>query len=564
MSAMPANMNMQDMIRSPTFFVGANRQKQNLAEFQRREQQLAEAYHKNKALCFNARCYQKTHPMKAQKGHKDADATLGNPMILGVADGVSQIEDFGIDASLLPKELLKVCEELAIHQLIPGTVPGKDTYRGPIPLLRRAFEATESLGSLTCVLAIMDNSTRIHGKLHPMVAIITIGDCELLILRRTQGSMGQLQAVCHTEMQRIDGHAQTPLQLARVDARIDPDFYEGITIEVIEKGSAVHCLSAYEGDIVVMGSDGVFDNLFLDEITDLANSVLQPGQPVPTHEPLLGHLAQCIVKACHAKTRPGPNGQMPEAPIGRGGKKDDTSCVVAEVVLWSQAHAQVWLPRRRSSWQNLFSGLPAFDNCCSANYDSDEEFDTGALGADAAPVPPWVYDADPRRHSSASPPWAQLGEAAAAPAPGTPWGPYPTGPGGAGGPGPFSQEATSVAPGTTWGPCQVDSGCATGGAGSAGPWAVANPYASQPPAAAFGGSVCRTGAPEMRAPSAPGLPWGSYPAGPAGPGLDGSARGPWAQGPGAVAGYGPPLGSAAAQGHWAPAPAIPWGPTMHR
>ena len=39
-----------------------------------------------------------------------------------------------------------------------------------------------------------------------------------------------------------------PLQLARVDARIDPNFHEALTIEVIERGSAVHCVSAYEGD----------------------------------------------------------------------------------------------------------------------------------------------------------------------------------------------------------------------------------------------------------------------------------------------------------------------------
>ena len=29
-----------------------------------------QAYHKNKPLCFNACSYQKTHPVKAQKGHK--------------------------------------------------------------------------------------------------------------------------------------------------------------------------------------------------------------------------------------------------------------------------------------------------------------------------------------------------------------------------------------------------------------------------------------------------------------------------------------------------------------
>ena len=47
-------------------------------------------------------------------------------------------------------------------------------------------------------------------------------------------------------MQRIDGHAQSPLQLARVDETIDPDFTEDVAIEVIERGSAVHCVSAYE------------------------------------------------------------------------------------------------------------------------------------------------------------------------------------------------------------------------------------------------------------------------------------------------------------------------------
>ena len=55
--------------------------------------------------------YQKTHPQKATIGHRDADATVVSPMLLGAADGVSQIEDFGIDASKLPRELLDACEE---------------------------------------------------------------------------------------------------------------------------------------------------------------------------------------------------------------------------------------------------------------------------------------------------------------------------------------------------------------------------------------------------------------------------------------------------------------------
>merc|ERR1719460_46162 len=160
-------------------------------------------------------------------------------------------------------------------QLMPDMpVAPQDAYRGPISLLKEAYEETESFGSTTVLLAALDNGTRIHGKLHPMVAVLSIGDCELLMLRRTMGRQSPLQAVFHTEMQRIENNVQTPLQLARVDGRIDEDFDESIALEVIEKGSAVHCVSAYEGDIVVMGSDGVFDNLFLDEIVEICNSSL--------------------------------------------------------------------------------------------------------------------------------------------------------------------------------------------------------------------------------------------------------------------------------------------------
>merc|ERR1719343_1474135 len=142
--------------------------------------------------------------------------------------------------------------------------------------MRQAYESTESLGSTTVLLAIMDNSSKIHGKLHPMIAVLSIGDCEILILRRAEG---RLEQVFHTEMQRIGGHAQSPLQVARVDDSVDPLFSEDIALEVIERGSAVHFVSAFEGDIVILGSDGVFDNLFVEEIVSICEETLPPKYP---------------------------------------------------------------------------------------------------------------------------------------------------------------------------------------------------------------------------------------------------------------------------------------------
>jgi len=319
----------------------------------RREQHFSEQYSKNKPLCFNAKPFQKTHPKKALKaralGQKDADATLISPMLVAIADGVSQIEEFGIDASELPNELLNALEEQAIAQLLPDQET--EEYLGPISMMTEAYEATTCLGSTTILSATMDNSTRIHGKLHPMIAICSIGDCEILVLRREQLG-GRLGVAFHTEMQRIDGNAQSPLQLARVDDSIDPNFKEELMIEVIERGSAVHCVSAYEGDIVVLGTDGVFDNLFTDEVVEICNEMLfQPaGKFRPFNRNLLGEVAQRIVFECHAKTDACANGGYRDCPIGRGGKVDDTSCIVGEVVEWTEAHGDAWSSLRRGKW----------------------------------------------------------------------------------------------------------------------------------------------------------------------------------------------------------------------
>merc|ERR1719158_1216980 len=191
-----------------------------------------------------------------------------------------------------------------------------------------------------------------------MIAVLSIGDCELLVLRRTSGLQSELEMVFHTEMQRIDANAQTPLQLARVDGRIDEDYDEEIAMAVIYKGSAVHCVSAYEGDILIMGSDGVFDNLFQDEIVQICNNFIKPfgGGFVPNSQSLLKKVSQAIIRAAHDKCPEDDSAGLPDTPIGRGGKSDDTSVVVAEIVEWTEAHRQFWSQDRQkqSRWENMF------------------------------------------------------------------------------------------------------------------------------------------------------------------------------------------------------------------
>jgi len=333
--------------RLPTFLVNTAQQKITLEKFQRREERLSTEYDKSRPLCFNAGAHQRTHPAKVAKGSTDADVTLRAPMILGVADGVSQVEEFGIDPSVLPRELLRACELLAMQMLNPFVpVPdGIEKYDGPMRLLADAYTSTTSFGSTTALVTVLDNSTHIHGRLQPKIAVLSIGDCQLLILRRPdRAGKEPMEAVFNTEMQRIGGHAQTPMQVCRLDKRMDSEFSERATLDVIETGSAVHCVSAARGDIVVLGSDGVFDNLFINEIVDFCNLMLPPqeldnGQDfVPRSPALLATIARRIVAKCHMKTRRGTDGTVRDSPIGKGGKADDTSVVVGEVVEWTEAH----------------------------------------------------------------------------------------------------------------------------------------------------------------------------------------------------------------------------------
>lgn len=404
--------------RSPTFLVNTEQQRSNLDALVRREQHLAEQYQKNKPLMFNGNAYQKTHPQKAVLGHRDADATVVSPMLLGCADGVSQIEEFGIDASKLPRELLDACEEQAMNLLVPdqtGQISG--AYQGPIPLLREAFKNTRSLGSTTVCLSVLDNSTRIHGKLHPMMAIISVGDCELMVLRQSYTHHRGLryETVFNTEMQRIDGNCQCPLQVCRVDDRIDGAFDERMTIEVIERGSAVHMVSVYEGDLVIIGSDGVFDNLFKDEVVQLVNRMIPRSRLTapaahaarkgegyrPLEQQLLGEVAQRIVELCHSKTQADFTGKYPETPIGKGGKRDDTCCAVGEVIEWTEVDCLYWerIQRQRRMKELVTCGGILGLNLMCIDDDDDEDDDESVIHGGSRSARDYSFMSEEESHS---------------------------------------------------------------------------------------------------------------------------------------------------------------------
>jgi len=75
----------------------------------------------------------------------------------------------------------------------------------------------------------------------------------------------------------------------------------------------------------------------------------------------LGEAAKKIVLESHAKTQP----PFVDCPIGKGGKVDDTSCIVGECVEWTDEHGDAWANLRRRKWFRDFftcgGALPSTD-----------------------------------------------------------------------------------------------------------------------------------------------------------------------------------------------------------
>merc|ERR1719247_3724212 len=128
-------------------------------------------------LCFLPGVCKIQHPDKSKAGAIDADAVVLSSHFLGVCDGVSQVEQFGIRPDELPVALLRECAHAAEAQLEPHGNP--DAYGGLIELLVDAYRNTQDVhGSTTVLLAGLDHSYG-HAALH----VLNLGDCELVLVR---------------------------------------------------------------------------------------------------------------------------------------------------------------------------------------------------------------------------------------------------------------------------------------------------------------------------------------------------------------------------------------------
>jgi len=256
---------------------------------------------------FNSEVCMIPHPSKRMKGGDDAYFVTENGLAIGVADGVGGWADKGVDPSLYSKTLMREAkhayEELDVHD--------------PLQSLKHATaKANKIMGSATaCILSIDDAASCLRSA--------NLGDSGFLLIR--DGDI-----IHRTKEQQFQFNF--PYQL-------------GPTSRAQPKDADLASLELREGDKIVLGTDGLFDNLFDYEILQIVNKPTPdcpntPDTTIATSEetkaPESPHVADLLANRAAERSRSTLNTPFSQHAKANGmkvlgGKMDDITVLFATV-----------------------------------------------------------------------------------------------------------------------------------------------------------------------------------------------------------------------------------------
>jgi len=243
------------------------------------------------SLAFKAHAASIPHPEKEYKGGEDAWFVSDDGMAMGVFDGVGAWAEMNIDPGLYSKALAKYANAAYVEL-------GPDS---PTNILEQAWlrAATITGSSTACCVTISGSTLRAAN----------LGDSGFLVVR--DGSL------LHRQAEQQHGF-NFPFQLG-TGSTDGPDDAECVELQL------------QEGDVVVVATDGVLDNLFAEEIV----AIVREGMSLKKTE---AEVATRIAQLSSAKANLS-SGRTPFAVNARqagfsysGGKLDDITVVVGFVV----------------------------------------------------------------------------------------------------------------------------------------------------------------------------------------------------------------------------------------
>ncbi|XP_051150838.1 probable protein phosphatase 2C 55 [Andrographis paniculata] len=239
----------------------------------------------------SASCYL-PHPEKEETGGEDAHFICTDEQAIGVADGVGGWADLGVDAGQYARELMSNSVN-AIQEEPRGSVD-------PARVLEKAYVRTKSKGSSTaCIIALTDRG--LHA--------INLGDSGFMVVR--------------------DGCTVFRSPVQQHDFNFTYQLESGNSGDLPSSGQ-VFTVPVAPGDVIIAGTDGLFDNLYNNDITAVVVHAMRAG--------LGPQVAAQKVAALARQRAQDRNRQTPFSTAAQeagfryyGGKLDDITVVVSYI-----------------------------------------------------------------------------------------------------------------------------------------------------------------------------------------------------------------------------------------
>ena len=236
------------------------------------------------------------HPDKKAKGGEDASMVSGCGRVLAVADGVGGWAARGVDPAIYSNGLMRA---LGRHvDQSAGQAPAEHVLESPYYYLDKAWREMQAqiiAGSTTALVVALDEELTLQ--------ICNVGDSALMVVR--------------------DG--KVLLRTAEQQHGFNFPFQLGSRGDHVSSAQLLS-LPALPGDVLVLGTDGLWDNLYDDEVLAVlaqsSGDLAAAAQELVRRASLVGH-------------DPSAFSPFAKHSAGRfmGGKLDDVTVIVAVVQL---------------------------------------------------------------------------------------------------------------------------------------------------------------------------------------------------------------------------------------
>lgn len=269
---------------------------------------------------FNTGIVKIPHESKKEKGGEDAFAIHDG--MISVADGVGGWNESGVDPSKYSNEL---CNNIKKEYLRNGHL----FYANPKRLFIDACNSTKSMGSATFCMCVLDLDKEYLNTLN-------MGDSGYMIIRGKSRDISNpnksLQKIINKNNSVDEGNMPLNLVYKSEEQQHSFNFPYQVGSYGDDPAHSVTQIHRFmENDIIILATDGLWDNLFEHQIMQIVKPFYELSEKIKD----IGILAELIGETCFNYS----NDSRWKSPFSKrsgglylGGKPDDITIVVSQIV----------------------------------------------------------------------------------------------------------------------------------------------------------------------------------------------------------------------------------------